>query len=122
MAHSPTLQLEIPFETPRQEPLTTMPTPIIQRRSGLPTRFLGEPIPYIIEKSGKDGMMRFVEFFTARIRNKNTRTAYAQAVGRLLRWCDQKGLQLEGLNPVSLPPKSRNTPNLLPPSSNTWLL
>jgi site-specific recombinase XerD len=31
---------------------------------------------------------RFIEFFTANIRNRNTRRAYAQAVREFLAWCE----------------------------------
>ena len=93
-------QLEIQFEPIILDPVTHMPVPIIQRRGNLPTEFLGQAVPDIILDSGKDGLVRFVEFFTARIRNKNTRMAYAQAVNRFLRWCDDKGYRLEDLNPI----------------------
>jgi len=44
---------------------------------------------------------RFVEFFTANIRNPNTRKAYARAVGEFAAWCDQRGLkELRGIQPV----------------------
>jgi site-specific recombinase XerD len=43
---------------------------------------------------------RFFEFFTANIRNRNTRRAYYQAVGRFSDWCEAKGLlELERLKP-----------------------
>ena len=35
---------------------------------------------------------RFFEFFTAHIRNKNTRSAYYKAVCRFAAWCEEKGL------------------------------
>jgi site-specific recombinase XerD len=41
-----------------------------------------------------------VEFFTANIRNKNTRLAYAQAVGQFLRWCEKRRFTLELIEPV----------------------
>lgn len=44
---------------------------------------------------------RFVEFFTANIRNPNTRKAYARAVGEFAAWCDQRGLvELRTIEPV----------------------
>src|SRR5262249_13714330 len=36
----------------------------------------------------------FIEFFTAQIRNRNTRAAYAVAVRGFCAWCDAKGLTL----------------------------
>jgi site-specific recombinase XerD len=35
---------------------------------------------------------RFFEFFTANIRNKNTRRAYYKATGRFSQWCEGRGL------------------------------
>ena len=44
---------------------------------------------------------RTLEFFTANIRNPNTRKAYARAVGEFAAWCSQKGLQdLGAIEPV----------------------
>ena len=92
--------LEYTFEPVKLDPLTHMSVPVIQRRGNLPTQFLGQAVPNIIAQSGDKGLTRFVEFFTARIRNKNTRMAYAQAVNRFLRWCDEIGLGLEDLGPI----------------------
>jgi integrase/recombinase XerD len=39
-------------------------------------------LPPIISDDGDDTARRFIEFFTANIRNKNTRLAYAQAEKR----------------------------------------
>jgi hypothetical protein len=44
-------------------------------------------IPAQIAAAGEEAGKRFLEFFTANIRNRNTRTAYAQAVGNFFRWC-----------------------------------
>jgi site-specific recombinase XerD len=44
---------------------------------------------------------RFVEFFTANIRNANTRRAYARAATEFATWCERQGLQeLRDLEPV----------------------
>ncbi len=45
-------------------------------------------------------MRRFVEFFTANIRNRNTRAAYAQAIAQFCRWADRRSLTLAALSPV----------------------
>lgn len=43
---------------------------------------------------------RFFDFFTANIRNKNTRRAYYKAVCRFAEWCEAKGLgDLAGVKP-----------------------
>ena len=36
---------------------------------------------------------RFFEFFTANIRNKNTRRAYYKAACRFSEWCEGRGLR-----------------------------
>jgi len=63
---------------------------------------LGESIllPAIISREGDRASRRFVEFFTAEIRNSNTRRAYARAVTSFLDWCEARGLSLNHLNPV----------------------
>ena len=44
---------------------------------------------------------RFVEFFTANIRNPNTRKAYARAAAEFAAWCEQNGLrELRDIEPV----------------------
>ena len=40
----------------------------------------GLRLPAIIDDAGENAQRKFVEFFVARIRNKNTRAAYGRAV------------------------------------------
>jgi hypothetical protein len=48
-----------------------------------------------------DASKRFIEFFTANIRNPNTRKAYAWAVGEFATWCETNGLtELCHIEPV----------------------
>jgi integrase/recombinase XerD len=56
-------------------------------------------LPAIFLRSENSGR-RFWEFFTANIRNKNTRKAYFVAVSRLSKWCEQKTLRLEDIQPI----------------------
>ena len=56
-------------------------------------------IPALFRNAGERATRRFVEFFTAEIRNWNTRHAYACAIFRFADWCDQHNLRLEQLNP-----------------------
>jgi hypothetical protein len=44
--------------------------------------FCGQPFPKLIADASTDASRRFIEFFTANIRNKNTREAYARDVAR----------------------------------------
>lgn len=46
-------------------------------------------LPAIIEMADEPAQLRFFEFFTANIRNRNTRRAYGLAVREFLRWCEQ---------------------------------
>ncbi len=60
-----------------------------------------ENLPVIINRAGEAAAWRFIEFFTATIRNKNTRAAYAQAVSQFFVWCDQNRIRsLEEIRPV----------------------
>jgi site-specific recombinase XerD len=44
--------------------------------------------PALISAAGARGEQRFLEFFTANIRNPHTRRAYAQATREFLEWCE----------------------------------
>ena len=59
-------------------------------------------LPAIIEQAGRNASKRFLEFFTANIRNRNTRAAYARAVARFLRWCEERHLSLDDIEPVTV--------------------
>lgn len=59
-------------------------------------------LPALITDAGERASERFVEFFTATIRNKNTRAAYARAVGRFCAWCAGRGLRLQQVTPVAV--------------------
>src|SRR4051794_20759548 len=60
------------------------------------------PAPAIIPDAGGGAARRFLEFFTANIRNPNTRAAYAQAVAQFLRWCDGRQLSLRDIEPMAV--------------------
>ena len=49
-------------------------------------------LPVLISQAGERVCMRFLEFFTANIRNANTRRAYARAVNEFLTWCQTVGV------------------------------
>ncbi len=55
-------------------------------------------LPATITAAGERASRRFIEFFTANIRNKNTRMAYARAVGPFFTWCDERDLALTQLH------------------------
>ena len=60
----------------------------------------GLAIPAIFAPDAKTAE-RTIEFFTAQIRNPNTRKAYARAAGDFAAWCDEHGvLELGAVRPV----------------------
>lgn len=60
----------------------------------------GLVIPAIIGEAGDGAGRRFLEFFTANIRNPNTRAAYARAVAQFLSWCEEQRLSLRQIEPM----------------------
>src|SRR5580700_10296579 len=58
-----------------------------------------EALPAAIAAAGANTSERFIEFFTANIRNRNTRMAYALAVRQFFDWCEQRGLRLAAIRP-----------------------
>jgi hypothetical protein len=57
--------------------------------------------PTLIAAAGERAQERFIEFFTANIRNRNTRRAYAQAVSKFLAWCeDHRVRSITAVQPV----------------------
>lgn len=58
-------------------------------------------LPGPIARAGERAGWRFIEFFAANIRNRNTRAAYAHAVTEFFAWCEQHGVRdLEQIRPV----------------------
>jgi len=47
-------------------------------------------LPILAVRLGKRGLIRFLEFFTVNIRNRNRREAYGRAAGAFLRWCEDR--------------------------------
>ena len=58
------------------------------------------PVPIVIDRAGANARKRFLEFFTATIRNENTRMAYARAVGSFFVWCQSYRLELLDIEPI----------------------
>jgi site-specific recombinase XerD len=61
---------------------------------------LRQTLPAVLQDAGEDASDRVIEFFTAEIRNPNTREAYARAVRRFFRWADKRQLHLSDIEPV----------------------
>ena len=49
-------------------------------------------MPSLVAHSGEGAGVRFLEFFTAHIRNPHTRRAYARAAAEFLAWCHDAGV------------------------------
>ncbi len=65
------------------------------------TSALTPRLPALLERADERVRRRFLEYFTAELRNPHTRTAYARAVARFLAWADDAhGFALEDLQPV----------------------
>lgn len=60
----------------------------------------GVAVPVVIRDAGPDAIRRFVEFFTANIRNPNTRSAYMRAVRRFCGWAERHKVSLSQMEPV----------------------
>ena len=60
--------------------------------SGPPGLLSAVILPGIVTAAGTHAQLRFLEFFTASIRNPHTRRAYARAVGDFLAWCEERGV------------------------------
>jgi site-specific recombinase XerD len=56
-------------------------------------------VPALIADLGDEAAWRYVEFFTANIRNPNTRRAYARACNRFFAWCEDLGLTPAAIRP-----------------------
>lgn len=68
----------------------------------LPASGQSLPVPALFSSAGEKATHRLIEFFTAEIRNPNTREAYARAVARFDRWCQHHELSLEDLSPFHI--------------------
>jgi len=63
--------------------------------------FIGHPSSSLIAAAGDRAQFRFLEFFSANIRNAHTRRAYAQATREFLAWCETAGVRsIHAVQPV----------------------
>src|SRR5689334_6458565 len=56
-------------------------------------------IPELIAAAGPHVTETYIDFFTATIRNRNTRAAYARACWQFFDWCAAHGLELTTVRP-----------------------
>ena len=57
-------------------------------------------LPSLILEDGEMATRRFVEFFTAQIRNKGTRAVYGNAVFDFFDWCTARNIALHQIEPI----------------------
>ncbi len=62
----------------------------------------GMHLPAVISDAGEHAEKRFIEFFTANIRNPNTRKAYLRSINQFMAWCHQYQLALKAIEPVNV--------------------
>jgi integrase/recombinase XerD len=87
--------------------------------ANIPRRELGragmETLPPAIARAGEAAAWRFIEFFTATIRNKNTRAAYAEAVFQFFAWCEKHRVHtLDQIRPIVIASYIENHPGAAP--------
>ena len=75
--------------------MKSSPTPALVR-AGM------DALPAAIIAHGERASRRFIEFFTATIRNRNTRTSYARAVKQFFDWCEKHHLGLDDIEPIAI--------------------
>ena len=56
-------------------------------------------VPDLVAAAGPRATDAYIEFFTATIRNRNTRLAYARACYQFFHWCQENGLTLDTVRP-----------------------
>lgn len=60
-------------------------------------------LPTIVAAAGDDAVTRFIEYFTAHIRNPHTRRAYHRNALTFLLWCEAKGIgSVRAVKPVTV--------------------
>ncbi len=57
-------------------------------------------LPILVCAAGERATYRFVEFFTAQIRNPNTRRAYHTDISQFFLWCHSQNLQLHQIHSI----------------------
>jgi site-specific recombinase XerD len=76
--------------------------PVAVRPGRLATPVDGHLVPVLIADEGDSAAWRYIEFFTANIRNPNTRRAYARACRQFFAWCDDRGRTLTTIRPFDV--------------------
>ena len=89
----------VTFAAAAKKELTDLPSDAIRRVlpriPSLPTT-IAPSLSFRRSSGGAGGRaaLRFLEFFTVNIRNRNTRAAYTRAAAAFLRWCVGQGVDV----------------------------
>jgi hypothetical protein len=75
---------------------------IIQQSNALGVLPDASPIPALIAAVGDQAACRYIDFFTANIRNSNTRRGYARVCGQFFAWCETRGRTLGTIRPFDV--------------------
>jgi site-specific recombinase XerD len=79
-------------------------------------------VPAVIAARGPHAGRRFIEFFTANIRNPNTRKAYYRATSEFFNWSDKARLGLLDIEPVHVAAWVESLAHeFSPPTVKQWL-
>ncbi len=73
---------------------------MVKSTTRTPTNRIGANLPATIYEAGPKVAKSFLEFFTATIRNKNTREAYGRDCGRFFAWCKEHRIAFERVEPM----------------------
>ena len=84
--------------TPRDSAILPVPIP----KPGLVEAGIAYAMPSLIAAAGDQASWRYIDFFTANIRNPNTRRAYIRACETFLAWCEQRGRTLATIRPFDV--------------------
>jgi hypothetical protein len=57
-------------------------------------------VPAVIAAAGEQASWRYLEFFTANIRNPHTRRAYGRACARFFAWCARRRFGITDIRPL----------------------
>src|ERR1700680_1824229 len=85
--------LDEPEEPKNRLPATITSAPVVAAQHA------PNVVPALIADLGDEAAWRYVEFFTANIRNPHTRRAYARACARFFAWCEDRGLMPAAIRP-----------------------
>jgi site-specific recombinase XerD len=62
----------------------------------------GNLVPALVADAGEHAAWRYIDFFTANIRNPNTRRAYVRACNQFFAWCDERSRTLATVRPFDV--------------------